>query len=265
MKERSDALKSLQADLEKNKKLTQQKKDELVNLQSDLKDQKSVIDENKSQKNKLLSQTKNTEAGYKQLVASNEAKKKAFEDELFQIESQLKIQIDPNSLPPERPGILAWPIAKHRVTQGYGLTDYAKAHPGLYKNQTHYAIDIAASIGTPVLSASSGTIIGTGDTDTTCPGASYGKWVAIEHANGLSTVYGHLSVIKASRGQQVSAGDTIAYSGATGAADGPHLHFVVYASQGGKISTLKSVSCRNAVYTIPIISLQAYLNPLLYL
>lgn len=264
VKEQTDFLKALQTELIRNKTLTQQKKDELVNLQNDLKDQKEVIDANKTQKNKLLAQTKNTESGYKKLIASNQAKKKAFENELFQIESELKLKIDPKSLPTAKPGVLAWPLSRHRITQYFGNTAFAATHVAIYNGSGHNGVDLAASIGTPVMSAGNGTVVGTGDTDTVCPGASFGKWVMVEHTNGLSTLYAHLSVIRSAAGQKVSEGEVLGYSGATGYSTGPHLHFTVYASQGVKIMTKKSKSCGGS-YTMPFADLQAYLNPLSYL
>ena len=103
-----------------------------------------------------------------------------------------------------------------------------------------------------------------GDTDKVCPGASYGRWVLVEHQNGLSTLYAHLSVIRAVTGQDVATGDIVGYSGETGYATGPHLHFTVYATQGVRVVTRKSAVCQGS-YTIPTASLNAYLNPISYL
>ncbi len=105
---------------------------------------------------------------------------------------------------------------------------------------------------------------GVGDTDLVCRGASYGKWILVEHPNGLSTLYAHLSLIKVSTGQQVLLGEIIGYSGNTGYSTGPHLHFTVYATQGVQIAQRKSAVCGGS-YTMPIADLKAYLNPMSYL
>lgn len=257
-------LKTLQSDLLQNQTLTESKKQELVGLKNQLADQKIVVEVNKNEKTKLLTQTKSMESGYKQLITDRLAKKKAFEAELFKFESDLKLAIDPKSIPGAKPGVLAWPLAEHVITQYFGNTEFALAHAKLYSGQGHNGIDLKAPIGTPVMSAASGTVKGTGDTDSVCPGASYGKWVMVEHTNGLSTLYAHLSVIKVSSGQQVNIGDVLGYSGITGYATGPHLHFTVYASQGVRILSRKSTAC-GGTYTMPIADLQAYLNPLSYL
>lgn len=61
-------------------------------------------------------------------------------------------------------------------------------------------LDFRAPIGTSVRSVADGVVVGTGDTDIYCKGASFGKWILIKHNNGLSTAYGHLSVISTKTG-----------------------------------------------------------------
>ena len=90
----------------------------------------------------------------------------------------------------------------------------------------------------------------------------------IKHNNGLNTMYAHLSQIGVSEGQQVSTGDVIGYSGETGYATGPHLHFGVYVSSVTKIirlgeATNGTAPCSRAVMPVP--PLAGYLNPLSYL
>ncbi len=85
----------------------------------------------------------------------------------------------------------------------------------------HGGIDIANSIGTPVLAASDGVVIDAG------PSGGYGNWVKLRHSDGTVTLYGHLSAWTVAVGQRVWAGDQIAKMGNTGNSTGPHLHFEV--------------------------------------
>ena len=123
-------------------------------------------------------------------------------------------------------------------------------------------------VGTPVLAALSGTVLATGNTDA-APGCySFGKWVMVQHGNGLSTLYSHLSSIGVSKGQAVSTGEVLGNSGMTGYATGPHLHFGVYASAGVQITTLgayrgATTPCSTA--SMPVAPKDAYLNPMSYL
>lgn len=86
----------------------------------------------------------------------------------------------------------------------------------------HGGIDIANSIGTPVLAASDGVVISAG------PYAGYGNMVKLRHNDGTVTLYGHLSSWSVEVGQRVWAGDQIAKMGNTGNSTGPHLHFEVH-------------------------------------
>jgi murein DD-endopeptidase MepM/ murein hydrolase activator NlpD len=130
--------------------------------------------------------------------------------------------------------------------------------------RAHNGVDIRAGIGTPVKTALSGVVWGTGNTDIARGCYSYGKWILIKHANGLTTIYGHLSQIKVVAGDKVITGDVIGYSGNTGYSTGPHLHFGVYATQGVIMEKYsQSKSCKTVV--LPLADPKAYLNPMSYL
>jgi murein DD-endopeptidase MepM/ murein hydrolase activator NlpD len=255
-------VKTIKTDLEKAKTELEIKKRELEEYNQELTDRKQVLLSTKKEKSTLLVNTKNTEANYQKILKDKLALKEALDQEINSFESQLKLAIDPKSFPPAGKGILAWPLSGTiRITQNFGKT----ADSGrLYTSGTHNGVDFAATIGTPVKSAGNGVVEGVGDTDITCPGASFGKWVFIRYNNGLASTYGHFSVISAKVGQKVKTGDIVGYSGNTGYSTGPHLHMSVYASQGVKISTLKSSVCKGT-YTIPVADIKAYLDPLIYL
>jgi murein DD-endopeptidase MepM/ murein hydrolase activator NlpD len=257
-------LKDAKATLERQKAQSAKKRGELGFLRTELVGQRKAVDVNREEKNTLLAVTKNEEANYQQLIEEKKRLRQVFEQELFEFESQLRIAIDPSSIPSAGVGVLRWPVDKVFITQYFGNTDFATQNPQIYSGRGHNGIDLRASPGTPVKSALSGTVIGTGDTDTVCPNASYGKWILIEHNNGLSTLYAHLSAISVRKGEQVATGGIIGYSGNTGYSTGPHLHFTVFASQGVEIRELKSRVCRGA-YILPVADLRAYLNPLSYL
>ena len=254
-------LKDARADLSVKKDTLQGQKENLEGYKKNLSDQKKVADYNSTETNKLLSSTKNRQAEYEKQLAVKNAQKNAFELEMFNYESQLKIAIDPNSIPSERSGVLRWPIDNVYVTQYFGKTSSSKR---LYVSGTHNGIDFRAPIGTPLKATLSGTIQATGNTDTVYGCSSYGKWILLRHANGLSSLYGHLSVISVSSGDTVVTGDTIGYSGNTGYSTGPHLHLTVLASQGVRVEKFaNSKNCKNVV--LPLADIKAYLDPSAYL
>ena len=255
------------ADLEGRKQETETARSRLVTLNAELSGQRRALDANRRETASLLSATENKEANYQKLLAEKEALHRQFEQEVLAFESELRLAIDPSALPRTGSGVLAWPVDAVHITQHFGNTDFATKNPQIYNGAGHNAIDLRASPGTRIKAAGSGIVEGIGDTDQTCPNASYGKWVLIRHHNGLSTLYAHLSAIVVSQGQSVSTGQVIGYSGSTGYATGPHLHFTVYATQGVKIAELpsKAAACRGKIYTLPLADLKAYLNPLSYL
>lgn len=239
--------------LSKQKKETEQKS--LTTLKKTLQQKKLAVDLTKKEKDTLLKETKNKELNYKKLLADREKQKIAFEKSLEEYEAQLKFILNPKSLPTKGSGALTWPLDSIKMTSVFGPR----------WGRFHYGTDFRASVGTPVKAMASGEVLGTGDTDVACRGASFGKWVFIKHNNGLSSVYGHLSSISASVGQKVKPGDVIALSGNTGSSTGPHLHVGVYASDGVKVDTVPSKSCNGKIFTQPIAALNAYLDPMLYL
>jgi murein DD-endopeptidase MepM/ murein hydrolase activator NlpD len=149
-----------------------------------------------------------------------------------------------------------------RITQRFGKSVAAKR---LYVSGSHNGVDFGAPIGTAVKATADGVIAGTGDTDLTCRGASFGRWILIKHINGLATTYGHLSVIGVSSGQTVKRGDVIGYSGNTGYSTGPHVHISVYPANAVRVENRPSASCGGKVYNMPIAPIDAYLDPMLYL
>lgn len=263
--ERIASLNTAKQDLTVKKSATEAEKAKLGNLKGQLNDEKKIVVQNKQTKNTLLKETANKEAAYQQLLAERLKKKQEVEAEIAALESQIKTIIDPASLPAIGAGVLKWPLSKITITQYFGNTAFASANPQVYNGRGHNGVDFSAPVGTPVLAAASGTVMGTGDTDTACAGASYGKWVLIKHPNGLATLYAHLSLIKVASGQTVETGEVIGYSGNTGYSTGPHLHFTVYAAQGVKIGTLQSKVAGCGTYTLPLSPQSGYLNPLSYL
>ncbi len=261
-------------------------KTELSVSNTELSNQKKALDAQRAQKDQLLAQTKSQESSYQALITKKKAAQAAFDAELASLESQLK-SVNSTDIPHAGSGILAWPFSATQmascagrasvfgnqfcITQYFGNTAFAAS--GAYSGKGHNGIDIGVPTGTPVVASLSGTIMGTGNTDA-APGCySFGKWVAVKHANGLATVYAHLSSISVSTGQSVSTGDLLGYSGMTGYATGPHLHYGVYAvgtadAPGIQISTLSALRGATtpcARVSMPIAPLNAYLNPISYL
>ncbi len=256
-------------ELQSSKSIKENEQKNLHTLKNDLINKEQVVVITKKEKDSLLSQTKNKEAEYQRLLAEKIKIRDAFDKALEDYEAQLKFILNPKLLPKEGSGVLSFPLNYILVTSPYG--DRCVNFSWGKSCKFHYGMDFRAPVGTEVKAMSSGVVEGTGDTDLACKGASFGKWVFIRYNNGLSSTYGHLSVIKSTVGQKVSAGDIVGLSGNTGSSTAPHLHISVYASDGVKVDTVPSKSCVDPktkvakIFTQPIAALNAYLNPALYL
>jgi len=266
-----DNIKKLSSDkqsLTDTKTQAEQKQQQLTSQQQTLASQQGSLAATTKAQNDLLAQTKSKESTYQAIIAQKKAQEDDLQQALTDLQSQYNQNANPDSYPDPTPGLLHWPLSSVRITQYFGNTPFATANSALYRGNGHDGIDIAAAIGTPVHAALAGTILATGNTDAVKGCYSFGKWIMIKHGNGLNTMYGHLSEIDVTQGEKVATGQLIGYSGETGYATGPHLHFGVYVSSVTQIIPLgqatKAVTpCAKAVMPVPPVT--GYLNPLNYL
>jgi murein DD-endopeptidase MepM/ murein hydrolase activator NlpD len=85
----------------------------------------------------------------------------------------------------------------------------------------HLGVDLASLANSPVPAANHGRVLFAGEL------GIYGKAVVLDHGQGLTSLYGHLSSIRVSKGQDVQKGDILGATGSTGLAGGDHLHFSI--------------------------------------
>lgn len=260
-----DELAKLQNELEDKRKEQEELREEQLALRGELEAKAGLVVENKEEQSQLLAVTENKESEYQKMLRERKARKQAFEAEIQELESQLNLNVDPGSVPSARPGVLGWPVDNVNITQYFGNTAFATSNPQVYSGGGHNGIDFGVGMGTGVKAAESGVVVDTGNTDQTCRGASYGRWILLRHNNNLSTLYAHLSRISVSKGETVKKGEVIGYSGNSGYSTGPHLHFTVYATSGVQVTTMPSRGCSGAVYRLPLSDPTGYLNPLSFL
>jgi murein DD-endopeptidase MepM/ murein hydrolase activator NlpD len=109
-----------------------------------------------------------------------------------------------------------WPV-QGRITGSFG----ERIDPFSGEGAFHRGIDISSDIGTHVIAPADG-VVEYADLMN-----GYGRTVMVDHGNGISTLYGHLSGFAISPGQLVHRGDTLGYVGQSGRSTGPHLHYEV--------------------------------------
>jgi murein DD-endopeptidase MepM/ murein hydrolase activator NlpD len=118
-------------------------------------------------------------------------------------------------------GSFGWPLDGGEISSFYG---YRVDPFGSGGGDFHPGLDIAQSYGEPVKAANAGTVEMAGWN------GGYGRYIRIDHGNGLETAYGHMSALVVEPGQKVSKGQVIGFVGSSGASTGPHLHFEVLKS-----------------------------------
>jgi murein DD-endopeptidase MepM/ murein hydrolase activator NlpD len=109
-----------------------------------------------------------------------------------------------------------WPVQGH-ITGSFG----ERIDPFSGEGAFHRGVDISAEIGTRIIAPADG-VVQYADLMN-----GYGRTVTLDHGNGITTLYGHLSGFAVSPGEQIHRGDTLGYVGSSGRSTGPHLHYEV--------------------------------------
>jgi murein DD-endopeptidase MepM/ murein hydrolase activator NlpD len=107
--------------------------------------------------------------------------------------------------------------AKGKPVSGFGL----RMHPIFRETRAHNGVDFDGATGDPVWAAKEGRVLYAGTM------SGYGNVIILDHGNGVSTLYAHLSKILVSQSVAVKKGEVIGLIGSTGLSTGPHLHFEV--------------------------------------
>ncbi len=219
--EKVNELKALRGALKGTFAAKTDKKAAIVSENSTLKTRRGIVLDQKSDREVILAQTKNQEKQYQTQLAALEKRQEEMGKEIETLEAELRKSFDPSLLPVKRSGVLGYPVANPRMSQGYGRTAFARR---AYATQFHNGVDFAVPIGTPVFASADGVVKAVGDNGR----LQYGRYVLIEHENNLTTLYAHFSRQAVAKGAIVKKGEIIGYSGNTGYAFGPHIHLTVY-------------------------------------
>lgn len=118
-----------------------------------------------------------------------------------------------------------WPINQGSVTQRFGPCDFWFVSPYGGYPHFHTGIDMSEPEGLPVMAADDGVVILAGASAVNGVLVGYGNYVVIAHADGLTTLYGHMQRLNTKTGDKVNQGQIIGFEGSTGNSTGAHLHF----------------------------------------
>ena len=222
--------KQVQADMTAAREKVETVKAELEDARTELQDKQSELETKQVALQQKVSEANALLAGLESDINAYDQ----YEQQQKNVQSQIDKQVadlrrqeeaNKNNNPGYDPGkangstgTMMWPCPScHYITSQFGW----RYHPIYQTQKYHSGVDIGASYGATIVAADGGTIITAGSV------SGYGNCVVINHGNGITTLYGHMSSIAVSVGQKVSKGQTIGYVGSTGNSTGPHLHWEV--------------------------------------
>lgn len=204
----------------------QSEKDGLQLIQAQLEDSEVRLGEKRTESDHILRELASKKDEFELLLDESEAMQDALMREIAQKEKELS-----NAQYQEKLALLAasgnnppsnaaWatPVSGYTITSAFGM----RIHPVYGYQLMHNGIDMACPQGTPIYATRSGTV-----TTASYQAGGAGYYVSINHGDGFSSIYMHMTHYVVSAGQAVSAGQLIGYVGSTGVSTGPHLHFGV--------------------------------------
>ena len=240
-----------QAELKKDQTNLEKKTDRIEDAKYELEQRSAHLKDSQNYKQVLAAEVAAEEDKYQKKLSKLEREQLEIQQEISSLSNGYVGDFSLADLPDANDADFDMPVSEpYVVTQGYGVTSFSHN----YSTGTHNGIDYVAQGSQNIRSVADGKVKATGDMGR----YGYGKWVAIDHDNGLVTLYGHLSSIKVDRGDKIDQGDKIGTQGSTGFSTGTHLHFSVFAETTFEIVESSSV---DGIY----IPTGATVNPGIYL
>ncbi len=193
----------------------QGKKDQLTQLGNSLAQEERRLEESVGAKSSLLSATQASEEQFQTLLQDLREEQAYLNQQIALLQKDIEGRLNATDELGDS-SILSWPVDP--TIRGISAYFHDPTYP--FRNLfEHSGLDLPAPTGTPVKAASPGYVAWTRQ------GRLYGNYVMVIHANGLATLYAHLSRIDVTPDQFVARGDQIGAVGSTGLSTGPHLHF----------------------------------------
>ena len=213
----ADIVTATQMNLESEKSALEESR---VQLAAD----EAALEEKRDESDEILHELEKKSEEYELLLAQSEVLQDELMLEIAEKETELKEAkydeyLKKLALQGENPPSDAtWvtPVSGWKLTSPFGM----RLHPVLGYYRMHNGIDMACSQGTPIYATRAGKV-----TKTAYQAGGAGNYVSINHLDGFSSIYMHMTHYVVSAGQTVSQGQLIGYVGSTGISTGPHLHF----------------------------------------
>ena len=199
-------------------------KSALEEVRVQLAEDEQILMEKRAQYDELLVELEKKSDEFEVLLAESEILQEELMQEIAAKEVELKEAKHDEYLKrlalqgDNPPSNASWvtPVSGYRLTSAFGM----RKHPVLGVVRMHNGIDMACAAGTPIYATRAGTV-----TTASYQASGAGNYVSINHLDGFSSIYMHMTHYVVSKGQSVSQGQLIGYVGNTGISTGDHLHF----------------------------------------
>lgn len=213
-----DALEQARKQVEESKATLEQSKAEQVSAKNLLDEQKAELALKRADVDELLAEIQTNMDKYESKIAHLDQQFDDVEAEIRKKQKELEQQIAAGQLQINPGTGYLWPL-----DGCYVITSLAgdRVHPVTGKPNNHLGIDVRADYGTPIKAARGGVVL------ISTYHWSYGNYVVVDHGNGDSTLYAHMSSRSVKVGQVVTQGQKLGEIGSTGSSTGNHLHFEV--------------------------------------
>jgi murein DD-endopeptidase MepM/ murein hydrolase activator NlpD len=183
----------------------------------DLETKRTDLQNQMDDANTLLAQLENDIGAAKELYEQEKKDAAAIQAEINKKSEELK-KTQQHSSAVKGTGTLIWPTPSCNIVNStFGM----RYHPIYHEYRMHTGVDIRASYGANIDAADDGTVI------ISVYSSSYGNYVVVDHGNGTTTTYAHMSKRLVKVGDKVKQGQVIGLVGSTGNSTGAHLHFEV--------------------------------------
>ena len=209
--------------VEANKVNLSNEKAEMEDVREQLAEDQAALEEKRTESDDLLYELEQKAEEYELLMAESEVLQEELMQEIAQMEVKLedakydeylaKLALQGENPPSDASWVM--PVSG-KLTSPFGM----RVHPVLGYARMHNGIDLAAAQGTPIYATRAGKV-----TRTSYQAGGAGNYVSINHLDGFSSIYMHMTHYVVSQGQDVAQGQLIGYVGSTGISTGPHLHF----------------------------------------
>jgi murein DD-endopeptidase MepM/ murein hydrolase activator NlpD len=213
--------------------------------QAEQQEQKALLDQQKAEQEvkvaealKVLKDVEADVAATQKLLDEQAAEEKRVNSEIARLQKEYDEKIRQNQIQIDPGTGYHWPVSGHYyLTSRFGW----RTHPITGRPNEHTGLDIAAPNGTAIEAVKGGVVT------ISERGSSYGNYVVLNHGDGTSSLYAHMSARAVSVGQVVKQGAVLGYVGSTGSSTGNHLHLEVRIN-GSRIDPVSCFAGMNFTY-----------------